>query len=236
VEANLADVCARVRETKADFGVCFDGDADRCMVIDELGEPIGCDLLLAVMLKEFLAQHPGASVVYDLRSSRSVAEAIREAGGTPVESRVGHVFMKAKLAEVHAPVGGELSGHFYFQDMFATDSGARAFISVINALVNGGGKTLSQLVKPFRRYAQSGEINFENENKLGAMAALRAAYPKAKTHELDGLSLDAGEWWCNVRMSNTEPLLRLNLEAKDQATVDSVVAKLSPLLGHRVAH
>ena len=175
-------------------------------------------------------------MVYDLRSSRSVAEAIREAGGTPVESRVGHVFMKAKLAEVQAPVGGELSGHFYFQDMFATDSGARAFISVINALVNGGGKTLSQLVKPFRRYAQSGEINFENENKLGAIAALRAAYPTAKTHELDGLSLDAGEWWCNVRMSNTEPLLRLNLEAKDQATVDAVVAKLSPLLGHRVAH
>ena len=236
VEANLADVRARVRETKADFGVCFDGDADRCMVIDELGEPIGCDLLLAVMLKEFLAQQTGASVVYDLRSSRSVAEAIREAGGIAVESRVGHVFMKAKLAEVHAPVGGELSGHFYFQDMFATDSGARAFISVINALVNGGGKTLSQLVKPFRRYAQSGEINFENENKLGAIAALRAAYPTAKTHELDGLSLDAGEWWCNVRMSNTEPLLRLNLEAKDQATVDSVVAKLSPLLGHRVAH
>jgi len=236
VEANLAEVRARVRETKADFGVCFDGDADRCMVIDELGEPIGCDLLLAVMLKEFLGRHPGAHVVYDLRSSRSVAEAIREAGGTPVESRVGHVFMKAKLAEVQAPVGGELSGHFYFQDMFATDSGARAFIAVINALVDGGGKTLSQLVKPFRRYAQSGEINFENENKLGAIAALRAAYPDAKTHELDGLSLDAGKWWCNVRMSNTEPLLRLNLEAKDQATVDAIVATLSPLLGHRVAH
>jgi phosphomannomutase len=236
VEANLAEVRARVRETKADFGVCFDGDADRCMVIDELGEPIGCDLLLAVMLKEFLGRHPGAHVVYDLRSSRSVAEAICEAGGTPVESRVGHVFMKAKLAEVQAPVGGELSGHFYFQDMFATDSGARAFIAVINALVDGGGKTLSQLVKPFRRYAQSGEINFENENKLGAIAALRAAYPDAKTHELDGLSLDAGKWWCNVRMSNTEPLLRLNLESRDQATVDAIVATLSPLLGHRVAH
>ncbi|MCE9619052.1 MAG: phosphomannomutase/phosphoglucomutase [Planctomycetes bacterium] len=236
VEANLAEVRARVRETKADFGVCFDGDADRCMIVDELGEPVGCDLLLAVMLGRFLKEKPGAGVVYDLRSSRSVAEAIREAGGTPVESRVGHVFMKAKLAEVKAPIGGELSGHFYFEDMFATDSGARAFIAVVNALVDGGGKSLSELVKPFRRYRQSGEINFENEDKLGAIAALKKAYPRSKTYELDGLSLDAGEWWCNVRMSNTEPLLRLNLEARDQATVDKVVGELSPLLGHRVEH
>ncbi len=236
VEANLADVRARVVATKADFGVCFDGDADRCMVIDERGEPVGCDLLLAVILGRFLRESPGASVVYDLRSSRCVPEAIREAGGVPVESRVGHVFMKAKLAQTRAPVGGELSGHFYFQDMFSTDSGARAFIAVINALIDGGGRPLSELVKPFRRYSQSGEINFENEDKLGAIAALRRAHPAARVHELDGVSLDAGEWWCNVRMSNTEPLLRLNLEARDAATVARVVAQVSPLLGRRVDH
>jgi phosphomannomutase len=120
--------------------------------------------------------------------------------------------------------------------MFSTDSGARAFIAVINALIDGGGRPLSELVKPFRRYSQSGEINFENEDKLGAIAALRRAHPAARVHELDGVSLDAGEWWCNVRMSNTEPLLRLNLEARDAATVARVVAQVSPLLGRRVDH
>jgi phosphomannomutase len=126
VEANLAEVRAGVRAKKADFGVCFDGDSDRCMVIDEKGEPIGCDLLLAWLVQDVLREQRGASVVYDLRSSRSVPEIVKESGGVPVESRVGHVFMKAKLAESRAPIGGELSGHFYFQDMFGTDSGARA--------------------------------------------------------------------------------------------------------------
>jgi len=236
VEANLAQVKAGVLKSKADFGVCFDGDADRCMVIDEQGLSVGCDLLLAVMMKSLLAQHPGASVVYDLRSSRAVAEAIRVCGGVAVESRVGHVFMKAKLAECQAPIGGELSGHFYFQDMFNADSGARAFVAVLNALVNAGNATLSSLVKPFQHFAQSGEINFENADKLGALQALRKAYPTAKVHELDGLSLDAGSWWCNVRMSNTEPLLRLNLESADAATTARMIDTLSPLLGKRVAH
>lgn len=235
VEANLADVRAGVAKHKADFGVCFDGDADRCMIVDEKGQPIGCDLLLGWLVKDVLAKRPGAPVVYDLRSSRSVRETIQAAGGVPVESRVGHVFMKAKLAECGAPIGGELSGHFYFADMFGTDSGARAFVAVASALVRAG-KPLSQLIAPLRAYAQSGEINFENEDKEGALAALKKAYPKAKTATLDGLSLDAGAWWCNVRMSNTEPLLRLNLEAKDRATVDKAVAEVSKLLGKRVAH
>ena len=236
VEANLAQVRAGVVKAKADFGVCFDGDADRCMVVDEQGLPVGCDLLLAAMVAGELKSRAGASVVYDLRSSRAVPEAIRAAGGVPVESRVGHVFMKAKLAEANAPIGGELSGHFYFQDMFNTDSGARAFVAALNTLVQAGGKPLGALVKPFRRFAQSGEINFENEDKLGALKALRKAYPRAKAHELDGLSLDAGDWWCNVRMSNTEPLLRLNLESASAATTARMVEALSPILGKRVAH
>lgn len=236
VEANLAQTREGVVRHKADFGVCFDGDADRCMVIDERGEPIGCDILLAWLVQDVLrASSNGTSVVYDLRSSRSVPEAIREAGGTPVESRVGHVFMKAKLAEAKAPIGGELSGHFYFADMFGTDSGARAFVAVLSALARSP-KPISHLVAPFRRYVQSGEINFENEDKEGAIAALRRAYPKAKVTTLDGVSLDTGAWWCNVRMSNTEPLLRLNLEARDQATVDGAVAEVSKVLGTRVEH
>ena len=213
----------------------FDGDADRCAAVDERGVTVGCDILLAWMVQDMLRTKQGASVVYDLRSSRSVSEIIKECGGIPVESRVGHVFMKAKLAESKALIGGELSGHFYFEDMFGADSGARAFVAVLSALCNAT-KPLSQLLAPCVRYTQSGEINFENEDKLGALAKLKSTYPHAKTHELDGLSIDAVEWWANIRMSNTEPLLRLNLEAKDRATVERMVAELEPILGHRVAH
>jgi phosphomannomutase len=235
VESNLRDLQAVMAKGGFDAGFCFDGDADRCIVLDEKGAPIGCDLLLAWMCQDALAKKPGAAVIYDLRSSRSVSEIIRENGGVPVESRVGHVFMKAKLAESRGAIGGELSGHFYFADMWNTDSGARTFAAVVTALA-GTKKPLSQLIAPCVRYAQSGEINFENEDKLGALAALKAAYPKATTYELDGLSIDAGDWWANIRLSNTEPLLRLNLEARDRKTVDAKVAELSAYLGHRVAH
>ena len=235
VEANLASVRAAVIAGKMDFGVCFDGDADRCVIVDERGTPIGCDLLLAALAGEALKSAPGAAVVYDLRSSRSVQEAIIEAGGVPIESRVGHVFMKARLAETRAPIGGELSGHFYFADMFNADSGIRAFFAVASLLA-AKKMPLSKIIAPFQRYQQSGEINFQNEDKLGALAALRAAYPTGKFTELDGLSLDAGEWWCNVRLSNTEPLLRLNLESRDRATVEKQVAALTPILGKRVDH
>ena len=235
VESNLRDLQAIMAKGGFDAGFCFDGDADRCIVLDEKGAPIGCDLLLAWMCQDALAKKPGAAVIYDLRSSRSVAEIIREHGGVPVESRVGHVFMKAKLADSQGAIGGELSGHFYFADMWNTDSGARTFAAVVTALASAK-KPLSQLIAPCVRYAQSGEINFENEDKLGALAALKAAYPKARTYELDGLSIDAGDWWANIRLSNTEPLLRLNLEARDKATVDAKVAEVSRYLGHRVAH
>ena len=235
VEANLAQVREAVVRGKADFGVCFDGDADRCMVIDEHGTPVGCDLLLAAMVGRVLKPNPGAAVVYDLRSSRSVAEAIREAGGEPVESRVGHVFMKAALAQTAAPIGGELSGHFYFADLWNTDSGVRAFIEVLNLLASSG-RTLSACVAPFRRYAQSGEINFENADTAGTLERLKARYATVAMKELDGLSLDTGAWWANIRRSNTEPLLRLNLEARDPAAVSAALAELEPILGHRVDH
>jgi phosphomannomutase len=235
VAANLRDLQAVMAKGGFDAGFCFDGDADRCIVLDEKGAPIGCDLLLGWLVADALRRAPGSAVVFDLRSSRSVAEIIRENGGVPVESKVGHVFMKAKLAESRGSIGGELSGHFYFADMWNTDSGARAFAAVVSALA-GAKAPLSKLIAPCKRYVQSGEINFENEDKLGALARLKAAYPRAKTHELDGLSIDAGDWWANIRMSNTEPLLRLNLEARDEATVAAKVAEVSEFLGHRVEH
>ena len=235
VEANLATVQAAVTSGKCDFGVCFDGDADRCVLVDERGVTVGCDLLLAALATEALKDAPGAAVVYDLRSSRSVREAIVEAGGVPVECRVGHVFMKGRLAETGAPIGGELSGHFYFADMFNADSGLRAFIAVANLLAAKRG-TLSEILKPYARYQQSGEINFECADKQGAIAAMKRKFPSATCTELDGVSLDAGSWWCNVRMSNTEPLLRLNLEAATKAIVDAQIAELTPILGTRVAH
>jgi phosphomannomutase len=176
-------------------------------------------------------------VVFDLRSTKALPEMIAEAGGVAVKSRVGHVFMKQALAEHNAIFGGELSGHFYFQKNFNADSGAIAFASVISGLAASvGGKPMSELIAPAKRYTQSGEINFETDDKEAAMDDLRRAYPKAKTDTLDGITVDMGSWWCNVRASNTEPLLRLNLEGPDQKTVDQLVKDVAQYLGKRVAH
>ncbi|MCZ6836018.1 MAG: phosphomannomutase/phosphoglucomutase [Planctomycetota bacterium] len=235
VEANLDQLKAEVKKTKANLGICFDGDADRCIVVDEKAHTIGCDLLTAWLSKRFLREHPHSSIVYDLRSSKSLAETIVEGGGTPIRSRVGHVFMKQALAESDASFGGELSGHFYFRDNFYADSGAIAFAAVVSALADSKGP-LSTQIKPARRYCQSGEINFEVEDKEETLEELQGAYPDATIDELDGVTLDLGDWWCNVRASNTEPLLRLNLEAADEATVLELVEEVSKHLGKRVAH
>jgi phosphomannomutase len=233
VEANLSQLRDMVRETAADVGFCFDGDADRCVVVDEKAQPVGCDLLTAWLAQDVLRAHPGAAIVYDLRSSKAVPEMIREAKGRPVRSRVGHVFMKEKMAEHDAAFGGELSGHFYFRENHYADSGAMALAAVASAMARAG-RPLSELIRPARRYAQSGEINFETEDKEAALEELRESYPSAKVDELDGLTLDLGPWWCNVRASNTEPLLRLNLEAVDRRTVDARVAEVAQYLGKRV--
>jgi phosphomannomutase len=235
VEANLVQLQEKVRSARADLGICFDGDADRLVVVDERGGVIGCDLLTAWLAKGFLRHNPGAAVVYDLRSSKSLQEVVKEHGGKPVKSRVGHVFMKQKLADHGAVFGGELSGHFYFRDNFNADSGAIALATVVSELARARG-SMSAQIRPLRRYVQSGEINFENEQKEQALADLKAAYPKAKVEELDGVTLDLGPWWCNVRMSNTEPLLRLNLEGADAAVVRARVNDVSRLLGKRIAH
>jgi phosphomannomutase len=235
VEANLATLREMVVEKKADLGICFDGDADRCMVVDEKAGIIGCDHLTAWLAQGFLEKKKGASIVFDLRSSHSLREMIQEGGGKPVRSRVGHVFMKEKMAEHKAAFGGELSGHFYFRDNWNADSGAIAFASVISRLVNAG-KPMSKCIEPAKRYVQSGEINFETEDKEAALDDLKRAHPSAKVDELDGVTLELKDWWCNVRASNTEPLLRLNLEAGDPDEVERRVAEVSKHLGTRVAH
>ncbi len=235
VEANLTQLRERVVAEKADVGFCFDGDADRCVVVDEQANIIGCDHLTAWLARDVLSRHAGAAIVYDLRSTKALPEIIRDAGGTPVRSRVGHVFMKQQMAGNEAFFGGELSGHFYFRENFNADSGAIAFAAVVSCLSRAG-QPLSEQLKPTQRYVQSGEINFENEDKEAALAALERAYPEAQIDELDGVTLDLGTWWCNVRMSNTEPLLRLNLEGPDSETVAAKVREVSPYLGKRVAH
>ena len=233
VEANLQQVRDTVLEVGADLGICFDGDADRCMVVDENADIVGCDLLTAWLSQNMLRRYPRSSIVYDLRSSKSLPEMITEAGGRPVRSRVGHVFMKQKMADHDAAFGGELSGHFYFRSNFYTDSGAMALVEIVSALVRAG-VPLSTLIKPARRYAQSGEINFETDDPQAAMDELKETYADGVIDELDGVTVDMGPWWCNVRPSNTEPLLRLNLEAQDRETMDARIAEVSECLGRRV--
>ncbi len=236
VEANLKQTRDAVIEHGCDVGICFDGDADRCMVIDEKGDIVGCDLITAWLAPKFLSREPiGGSVVYDLRSSHAVATAVRKAGGTSVRSRVGHVFMKQAMADNDAPFGGELSGHFYFRDNFYADSGAMAFASVLSGLANSQ-DPMSEQIKPLRTFFQSGEINFETPDKDSAMKKLASAYPVAKIDYLDGVTIELDTWWCNVRASNTEPLLRLNLEANTFEEVSRRVKEVSKLLGTRVDH
>ncbi len=234
VEANLQQLQDKVRSARADLGFCFDGDADRCIAVDEQAQIIGCDLLTAWLSSGFLQASPKSAVVYDLRSTKSLPEMITEAGGKAIKSRVGHVFMKQEMAEHDAVFGGELSGHFYFRDNFFADSGAIAFATAVSALARADGP-LSEQIRPARRYVQSGEINFETEDKDAAIDDLVDAFPSAEIEELDGVTLDLGDWWFNVRSSNTEPLLRLNLEAPDKPAVNAYVEQVAQYLGRRVA-
>lgn len=239
VAANLEDLRGRVVKEGADLGVCYDGDADRCVLVDEKGGIVGCDHMTAWMAGWFLKDNPGSAVVYDLRSSKSLEETVLAAGGTPVKGRVGHVFMKALMREHDAVFGGELSGHFYFRDNFYADSGVIAMASALSFLAREG-KPLSEVIAPIARYPQSGEINFEVEDKDAALDALMERFfEDGDIEELDGVTIDCFAehgWWANVRKSNTEPLLRLNLEARDEATLARLIDEIAPLLGRRVAH
>jgi len=230
---NMVPTQEGVKQHGADLGVSFDGDADRCMLTDDRGRIIGCDHLTALMAGYFLQHHPGATVVYDLRSSKVVEETILKLGGKPHRSRVGHVFMKAALRETGAIFGGELSGHFYFRDNFNADSGAIT-LAVVLSIMGRADAAISELVAPFRQYPQSGELNFEAADKLAVIDSLKQQYGDARIDELDGVTIDywgSKGWWINVRPSNTEPLLRLNAEAKDDATLKALLAEITPRLG-----
>ena len=235
VEANLAQVKDAVQKHQADLGICLDGDADRCMFVDEESRTVRCDLMTAALARHFLKDDPGAMVVYDLRSSRVVAEEIRAAGGVPRRERVGHAFMKKAMNDGHGLFGGELSGHFYFRDNYNCDSGAIAFATAVS-LIASQEFPFSQMMAPLQRYSHSGEINFEVEDKEGKMNEIADAFPDAEIDRLDGVTCQYEDWWCNVRPSNTEPLLRLTLEANDQAAMEEKLQKVRTILGEPVDH
>ena len=235
VPENMQPTVDGVREHGAELGACFDGDADRCMLVDDAGNLCGCDHLTAWLADHFLQEAPGSTIVYDLRSSKVVPETIERLGGTPAVSKVGHVNLKAKLRESDGIFGGELSGHFYFKNNSFADSGAITLAAALAVLGQSDNK-LSDLIGPFRKYPQSGEINFENDDKQGTMDALKRDFADKASEimELDGVSIDAWAdhgYWFNVRASNTEPLLRLNAEARDQATLDRLMDELKPRMG-----
>jgi phosphomannomutase len=219
-----------VRESGADFGACFDGDADRCIFVDEHAKIIGCDLLTALLAGEYLRANPGATVVYDLRSSRIVPETITQLGGIPRRERVGHVYMKRAMAESDGVFGGELSGHFYFRDFWYCDCGMLAFIAVLNVLTRTD-RPLATLMRSFDKYASSGERNFVNDDKEGTVKRLTQKYRDGEIDHLDGVTVQYDRWWFNVRASNTEPVLRLNLEAESDELMQRKLAELTPLLG-----
>jgi len=233
VESNLAELKKLVKKNKCDFGVCFDGDADRLMMVDEKGNTIGCDLMTALMAPYFLEKHPKSTVVYDLRSSRVVAEEIIRHGGTPRRERVGHAFMKKALRDSHAVFGGELSGHFYYRDNFYADSGMITLVHIINILSEAN-VPISELISPLRRYYSSGEINFVVENKQSKMDELARRYNDGQLDHLDGVTIGYKDWWFNSRPSNTEPLLRLNVEAKSKKLLDEKLSEITEQLGKPV--
>ena len=232
VEENLAALKALIGKEKPDIGVCFDGDADRCIFVDEHQKAIGCDIITALVARDFLQlpQNKGSTIVYDLRSSHVVADEVKAAGGVPRRDRVGHAFIKKTMSETKAVFGGELSGHFYFRDNFFADSGPIAFARVLSIL-SAQPKSIGDLVAPLHRYSQSGEVNFQVEDKDGKIRELAEAYKKGQVDYLDGITVDLGDWWFNVRKSNTEPLLRLNLEAKTPQLEQEKFAELKKILG-----
>src|ERR1700760_3960048 len=221
---NLRDLQQKVTETGADLGLAFDGDADRCFVVDERGEIVSPSVLTALIASRELAGEPGATVIHNLITSRAVPEIITERGGDPVRTRVGHSFIKAEMARTNAIFGGEHSGHFYFRDFWFADSGMLAALHVLAALGQQDAP-LSELLAQYARYAASGEINSEVTDQAGITAQVHEIYasrPGVTSDDLDGLTVQPPDWWFNLRPSNTEPLLRLNVEAADQATMESL--------------
>jgi len=218
--ATLADLQRTVRNGRYAFGVAYDGDADRAGFVDERGEIIPMDLITALVAQDVLATRKGV-IFYDLRSSRVVRETIEAAGGTPMMSRVGHAFIKQQMREHDALFAGELSGHYYFQDNFTAESSSLAILSLAN-IVSQADKPLSELIAPLRRYVASGEINTRvSRDPQAILAEIRQRHTGGRVFELDGVSVEYPDFWFNVRCSNTEPLVRLNLEARTREVMEA---------------
>ena len=226
---NLRDLQAAVRDLGADVGLAFDGDADRVFLVDDLAEPLAGSTTTAILAQAILRKHPGEKVVHNLICSKAVPEVIRENAGEPVRTRVGHSFIKQVMAETGAVFGGEHSAHYYFRDNWRADSGLIAALMILEQL-SVAGAPLSELRRPFERYAQSGEINSEVADQQAAIETVAAHYAGAEQDRLDGLTVDLGDWWFNLRPSNTEPLLRLNLEARDRSSCDARTAEVLALV------
>ncbi|MGW5424380.1 phosphomannomutase/phosphoglucomutase [Streptomyces sp. NPDC003943] len=222
---NIVDLQARVRAEGADLGLAFDGDADRCFVVDENGDPVSPSAITALVAARELAKHGGSgTIIHNLITSWSVPEVVREHGGTPVRTRVGHSFIKEEMAKTGAIFGGEHSAHYYFKDFWNADTGMLAALHVLAAL-GGQDGPLSALVSSYDRYASSGEINSTVADQSASLTAVRTAFASREgvtLDDLDGLTVTAADWWFNLRASNTEPLLRLNVEARDEATMQRV--------------
>ncbi len=222
--ANLVDLQAKVRETGADIGLAFDGDADRCFLVDERGELVSPSVLTALIAARELVRDPGATIIHNLITSRGVPEIVRELGGKPVRTRVGHSYIKARMAETGAVFGGEHSGHFYFRDFWRADSGMLAALHALAALAETD-QPLSELLQPYSRHVASGEINSEVHDQQAVLDELERTWrghDGVQVDHLDGLTVNHADWWFNVRASNTEPLLRLNAEGTDAATMARV--------------
>ncbi|MBL8733628.1 MAG: phosphomannomutase/phosphoglucomutase [Planctomycetes bacterium] len=234
-ESNLDDLRHLVKKHKAPLGLAFDGDADRCAFVDEDGRTVHADLVTVILARGMLQRHPGKGIIYDLRSSKVVKEEIVKLGGRPVRERVGHSFMKETMRKQDCIGGGELSGHFYFAENFYTDCGVLAAILVMNQLSQEK-KTLKQAADALRKYHGTGEINFKVEDKQGLMQQIGKRYADATIDWLDGITVTYPTWWVNVRPSNTEPFLRLCLEADTKQLMEQKRDELFAMLGHPADH
>lgn len=228
-EKNMVDLQAAMRRENADLGVAFDGDADRVGFTDENGEIVTGDLIGALIAQEILKENPGAKTLYDLRSSWTVKETISAAGGVPIMSRVGHSFIKDLMRKEEAIFAAELSSHFYFKDYYA-ESAIRAMILLMRVISEKGQK-MSELVAPLKKYSKTPEINFEVADKAAAIAEAKKRYADGNQFELDGFSVEYSDWWFNLRASGTEPLLRLNMEAKTPELLEQKKQELFSFLG-----
>ena len=229
IAENLADLQELMAEESFDLGVAFDGDADRAFFLDDRGVPLSGSTITSLVARRVLEDHPGASIVHNLITSKAVPELVTEAGGKPIRTRVGHSYIKQVMAETGAMFGGEHSGHYYFAENYRADSGMLAMLYLLR-VVSEDGRALSEIRGDVERYAGSGEINFVVADPLATMARVESSFSDAEMDHLDGLTVDLGDRWFNLRPSNTEPLLRLNAEASDQASVTQLVESVREIV------